>query len=373
MRHALCIGHADAGPRRACSQLVVMQRGYGVWGEAGTHRAEEHAFWTFAAIMEVVLPADFYHHPHMPGLQRDVRVLFHLFELARSDDRAPVLELEGSGQWRDILRLAAYRWFVPCFVNMLPLATLLLYWDRLFLRGGGPPPAAPPPVSNHASQTAHGGAPTQLAGHHGRGAGHLLLAIALIRTAIAEAAGEAGDEGGGEAGDTALGTARPEEGLFLGFHSLLEAGQRQTDAAALLALASTFEVSPAQLCFLRARLEEPPPPAAASSAADGSSGAGSRRKQPRPPEPVLSALQTTALSLMSPRPTDPMPVRLLKQTLLLSSPPPPPVPAMSHMRFYYPRLVSTCTVTGVACVVWAARVLLGGGRAGLLDAAAGDV
>ena len=32
------------------------------------------------------------------------------------------------------VRLAAYKWFVPCFVNQLPLGTLLLFWNRQLLR-----------------------------------------------------------------------------------------------------------------------------------------------------------------------------------------------------------------------------------------------
>ena len=44
-------------------------------------RAEEDAFWTFCAMMELLLPADFYSAPHMPGLQTDARVLVQLFLL----------------------------------------------------------------------------------------------------------------------------------------------------------------------------------------------------------------------------------------------------------------------------------------------------
>lgn len=329
--------------------LVVMQRGYGVWGEAGTRRAEEQAFWTFAAMMELVLPEDFYWHPHMPGLQRDVRVLFHLFELARSDEPSRVSELEGwhdaDTGWKDILRLSAYKWFVPCYVNMLPLHTLLLFWDRLLLAGGHGGAAAVAAAKQHTASGGHGGssATPHIAAraHYGRPAAHLLLAIALIRTAL-----DASRHGGLDL------QARPEEGLGLGFNQLLEVGLHQTDAGALLSLASSFEVSSAQLAYLRTRLEDAPPPPAKPSAS------GSARGRSRPVEPSLSPLQVTTLRLMSPRRSDPLPIRLLKQTLLLCPPPPLPIAAAELSSFpYFPRLVSTCAVTGVAFGVWALRTV----------------
>ena len=58
--------------------LVVSLHGVGVWGEQGARRAEEAAFWTFAALVELVLPTDFYSPPSMAGLQLDVRVLLQL-------------------------------------------------------------------------------------------------------------------------------------------------------------------------------------------------------------------------------------------------------------------------------------------------------
>ena len=52
-------------------------------------QAEEAAFWTFVAIVELQLPSDFYSAPTMAGLQRDVRVLFELFLLARDAGELP--------------------------------------------------------------------------------------------------------------------------------------------------------------------------------------------------------------------------------------------------------------------------------------------
>lgn len=63
--------------------LVVMRHGLDAWSEQAVRRAEESAFWTFVALMERILPADFYAAPSMPGLQRDVRVLFHLFQVGK--------------------------------------------------------------------------------------------------------------------------------------------------------------------------------------------------------------------------------------------------------------------------------------------------
>ena len=61
---------------------------------------------------------------------------------------------------------------------------------------------------------------------------------------------------------------------------------------------------------------------------------------------------------MSPLPSDALPVRLLKRTLLLSPSPPPPLAAVSRLSFYYPRFVSTCTVTFTACLLWSTHKLV---------------
>ena len=142
--------------------LVVMHHGHDMLN------AEEDAFWTFAAVMDVLLPADFYSAPQMPGLQRDARVLFHLFQLARGDllSEASAGDAVSDSEWHDIIRLTAYKWFVPCFVNQLPLRTLLLYWDRLFLR------------SSYVGGLDHSGGGTHA---------HLLLGLALLRSTLHEA------------------------------------------------------------------------------------------------------------------------------------------------------------------------------------------
>ena len=296
--------------------LVVMQHG----AADDERRCEESAFWTFVALMELILPSDFYDAPSMPGLQRDVRVLFELFELARTDGdhrddwRCP--ESTSRDELRDILRLSAYKWFVPCFVNCLPLPTLLLYWDRLLLHR---------PARSAGATSAH-----------------LSLAIALLGAGLREAR-------------EALNAAEPEEGLALGFNTFTDAALRVEDGEALLALASRLDVSDAQLSFLRRRLDQPPP-LAAPVAADADAASHSHRRRERRIEPSLSGVEAVALRLMGPRSSDALIVRLLKRSLLLS--PPPPMPSLGHIVFYCPRLVQTCALTFAAACVWNARRVL---------------
>ena len=221
--------------------LVVMH--HGRWGgepaaadeeEPPTRnaRAEEDAFWTFCALMEVMLPPDFYAAPHMPGLQLDARVLVQLFLLARRPggalaalgptsvadssvaDSSAAGEAAGEGdghegggeaevgpsddEWRDILRLSAYKWFVPCFVNCLPLPTLLLYWDRLLLRA----PADGTP--------------------NGTSSAHLMLALALLKLSA---------DGASEAMAGSRREGRAEEGMGLvRLHAIIKLATRGTVA-----------------------------------------------------------------------------------------------------------------------------------------------
>ena len=327
---------------------------------AAAHRSEETAFWTFVAVMELILPDDFYAHPRMPGLQREVRTLFSLLELVRVDQTLAELESwrdSNAMGWRDVVRLAAYKWLVPCYVNMLPLPTLLLYWDRLFLRGahrasadgggggggGGGGVVVGGGVAGALTVVGNGGPSVRV--QYEKPAAHLLLAIALIRIALAESTQPSSS---GSLSPQGL-HSRSEEGLALGFNELLETGMRQTDAGELLSLAASVDVTVAQFAFMRTCLEDAPASPAGMSAVTDTG------RPPRHPEPFLSPLQTTKLRLMGR--SDALPVRLLKLTILLYPPAPPPFQATEHTSFYYPRLVSTCALTATAVGVWAMKAL----------------
>ena len=299
--------------------------------EDDLRRAEESAFWTFAAVMERILPSDFYSHPGMAGLQRDVRCLYQLFLLQRRAGRLPSPSSSeerpiGNEEWRDILRLAAYRWFVPCYVNCLPLPTLLIYWDKLFLRL---PEPVPGPVTPNAATTP---------ANEPLCAVHLQLALALIRATLEEA------------GDIVSSTERPEEGLGLGFDRLLRGALGHSDGHALVASAMRFEVTPRQLRFLRSHLVDEPAPKIAAQTG-------------RPREPTLNGLEMAALRLMMSRKSESLPLWLLRQALLLNPPQPLPLAAVSRVRAgYYPRFVSTCALTFCAFALWTSRAVLTSGR-----------
>jgi len=145
--HAWCVrrptGYCQGLNFVAGVLIVVLMHGVGVWGEQGAARAEETAFWTFVAILEVLLPADFYLPPSMAGLQADVRALHQLSrtEIAEVRDAQRGRAAVSPDEWHSVLRLTAYKFFVPLFVNVVPLPTLLLCWDRLLLRQPPPPRA----------------------------------------------------------------------------------------------------------------------------------------------------------------------------------------------------------------------------------------
>lgn len=295
--------------------LVVMHHGCATWGEHGARRAEESAFWTFVAIMEHILPLDFYEAPSMPGLQTDVRVLVALFQMAQANNEMPCGETSspiGDDEWRSILTLACYKWFVPCYVNTLPLPTLLLYWDKMLL--------------GRQRRDA-------MVVETGVSASHLQLALALVQSALQEAS-------------EAMASSRPEEGLGLGFETVMRVALAQEDAHELLSAAAKFDVSPRQLTFLRARL------------VDGGNAAGARRPRRRgelPAQPSLSGLQVAAVKLM--QRSAHLPLRVLQRVLMLQPPPAPPIGGVATCDNWpcLPRLVSTCTLTFAAACLYATR------------------
>ena len=209
-------------------------------GVAHLLSGEETAFWTFVAIVETILPVDFYAPPHMAGLQREVQVLQQLArkELPRLFAPASLGEADALA----VLSLVAYKWLPPCFVNQLPLTTLLLCWDALLLR---PSPAVllAPRVPSGAKRD---GEPSSAAQSPGRSspnlsAGHLKLSLALLAACAPEFA-------------LRIGPHR-DDAIGLAFSLIIESAAAAAAPAALIAVARTeMEVSPEQLAYLRARL-----------------------------------------------------------------------------------------------------------------------
>ena len=79
---------------------------------------EEAAFWTFVGMVGYSHPADFYAAPEMAGLQRECRVLQIL---ARSELRA--LRGLNDDEVNAVLHLLSYKWFIPFYVNCVPIRT----------------------------------------------------------------------------------------------------------------------------------------------------------------------------------------------------------------------------------------------------------
>ena len=88
----------------------------------------EEAFWCFAAIIELLLPQDFYS-ATLLGLRAEQAVLN---ELVASKLPRVAKQLHKHGV---IAELFATRWFVALFANSLPIETTLRVWDAFLLEG----------------------------------------------------------------------------------------------------------------------------------------------------------------------------------------------------------------------------------------------
>ena len=131
----------------------------------------------------------------------------------------------------------------------------------------------------------------------------------------------------------------------------------QTDGRALVALARSFEVSPRQLHYLRARL---------TPRLDGGRGGGGGMALRGMARLVgrghsagatsLSGVQAAVLWLLGERSEARLSWRILKQLLMLTPPvdPPPPISAIGRVSAHYARLCSTCALTFCAVCLWGA-------------------
>lgn len=274
---------------------------------------EEAAFWTFVALVEGILPGDFYTPPRMIGLQREVQVLQQLARREIPQLFAPDVLSETDAL--AVLSLVAYKWFPPCFVNQLPIMTLLLCWDILLLR---PSPTALLSASGSGRNGGGGRAGSRLSN---LAAGHLRISLALIASCAPEIALRIGPHG--------------EDAVGVSFGLILQSAVDCANSGALLSAAKAIEVTPEQLGYLRARL---------AAADERGKGGGPLERPP------ITRLQETTLTLLSHRSS--YMLEFLMQALLLRPPPPPPVAgALSYLPHHYARLVSTCVITSVSALM----------------------
>ena len=96
-----------------------------------------------------------------------------------------------------VVALVAYKWFVPYFVNQLPLRTLLICWDRLLLRHA-------PPVAGVASL--------------GTNTSHMRLALALLSLSSVEVIDRVSAQPDEVGGMTEVGELTPCAPLPLSLH-----------------------------------------------------------------------------------------------------------------------------------------------------------
>eukprot|EP01039_Chlorochromonas_danica_P005089 gene5090-5593_t len=92
------------------------------------HMKEEHAFWTFAALIEDILPADYYT-PTMIGGRIDQ----HVFQSCIAWKLPKLYEKFKSTA--TLLEPIICPWFLCLFINVLPLYTVCRVWDCLFWEG----------------------------------------------------------------------------------------------------------------------------------------------------------------------------------------------------------------------------------------------
>ena len=259
--------------------------------------------------MELILPSNFLEPPSMLGLQCEVRVLILL--LAEAFPMARELPKSARDEFCSIIALTAYKWFVPCFVNQLPLSTLLVTWDRLLLR------LPPPSISRSCWPDA------AWRGSQGASAALLKMALALLSTSTPALLRLLANQSLHE---------RSEEGLANGYDLTLQAANHTFDAAKLVADARRHELSQEQLLFLRRCFH-------------GRDGNVAPFETSAPSTKRLTAPQRLMLRLLSRQ--SPPPLRLLKESLFLMPPRPPPFHSCVPLSLplYYSRLVSGCTLT----------------------------
>jgi hypothetical protein len=89
---------------------------------------EEQAFWVLDALINEILPPDYYA-GGLLGVHADQRVLAHLISEVMPD-LAEALANAGVQ-----VQVVTVEWFMCFMCTVLPSATALRCWDALFLRG----------------------------------------------------------------------------------------------------------------------------------------------------------------------------------------------------------------------------------------------
>ncbi|KAG5473819.1 hypothetical protein LSCM1_04450 [Leishmania martiniquensis] len=159
---------------------------------------EERTFWLLTHIFEELLPNDFYGESLL-GANVEQAVLEHLVE-----KKLPRVAAKFRGVGLQVKALVA-NWIMPLFVNVLPIPTLLLVWDYIFCRTPNPAERTP---------------------------AHLEITLAMLKYLD-----DAGLLSSGDAGELLVSLRQQTACLF--------------DAAALVRLARSLAIKPAQLHQLR--------------------------------------------------------------------------------------------------------------------------
>lgn len=88
----------------------------------------EKAFWMMVALVDVILPSDYYT-PSMKGIHVDVMVFQRLL-----DKKLPAISAHLKKHSIE-LEIVCISWFLCLFLNSMPIETVLRVWDALFVEG----------------------------------------------------------------------------------------------------------------------------------------------------------------------------------------------------------------------------------------------
>lgn len=122
---AFCVRHRSLGYAQGMDYIVMFLLGF---------QTEEQAFWTFSAIVEKILPTDFYSPPPqmMNGYMAEKKLVLKL----ACDCFPQIVKAVSATQLKATLDIMAPKWMICLFVDSVPLDCECMILESFFYREG---------------------------------------------------------------------------------------------------------------------------------------------------------------------------------------------------------------------------------------------